>query len=885
MTLLPKPTLADRGVVALVALLSALVVVGTALGSGWLRTTADEMAAQAFAEAPYGARQVHVLYAEVRDRDIPADAATRLAGALAGDLAVLLGPPRSSVTTTEAVVEALPKQPRYSPSYLAVAAVPDARDHLRIVAGRFPRPGTTQVRLPRQLAASYDGPRRVPVVEVALERTAARAMDVGLGSYLDLLPRRYSPHAPDRLAMPRVVGLFKATTPYPSPLDDVGNLRRPAISDLPELSVVRAAALAADEATVLQAPWATRPDVRWTFDPTRLPDAAQAAAVVDDARRLAVQPWPAVHDSTVSTAMTGLGDLAAGFVDRRQASDTLAGLVLAALASAGLTLLLAAAAVLEWRRREVVAVLRARGAGTGRLVWLRGGEAVLAVAPGAAVAAVLLPLGHVALPDVGLALLAAAACAVLLTGPQVTPWRRIPERLRLPARDALQVVTVLVALGLGVALVDGGAQGGAADPLLLVLPVLLGAAGAVLVVRGVRVSAALGKLLAGRGRRLSPLVGTGQAAATAERLTVPAAALVLGLGSALLGTAVADTLQRGADRAAWSRLGADVRISQAQIDGAALDRIRDLPGVTTVAPVYAVHALLQTSVGRKPVQVLAVDPAALSAVTRQGPEQVDVPRPGGADGQQGGEPAGEVAALVSDDLELGAATARLDYAQADAWLSVAGRVSAVPGVTGDEPFVLVDADAFRSAVGRSLLRAQTVLVTGSPDVEEVEDVVHQAWPTAVVESGTRTAQSLLAEPVANRTLAVARASVAGSALVAVLAGFLAVALGGPLRRRTRAVLHALGAGPRQARGVSALEVLPATAAAAAAGVAAGLLLMGVLGRVADLDAMTQVQGAAVLHPDPSSWLWAGALLVAGLGLLLVAAWVAPGSRTVQEDPR
>lgn len=223
----------------------------------------------------------------------------------------------------------------------------------------------------------------------------------------------------------------------------------------------------------------------------------------------------------------------------------------------------------------------------------------------------------------------------------------------------------------------------------------------------------------------------------------------------------------------------------------------------------------------------------------------------------------------------------LEYAQADVPVRVAGRPARVPGLSDGESFVLVDAAAFRSAVGRSLLRAQTVLVAGTPDVEEVRDVVHAAWPTAVVESRAAAVEAVLDEPVASRTLAVARVSVVGSALVAVLAAFLAVALGGPLRRRTRAVLHALGTEPRQARWVSAVEVLPAVLAATAAAVAGALLLMAVLGRGASLDAMTGVQGGASLLPDGSSWLLAGGLLVAGLALLALAARVDAGT-TIDE---
>ena len=856
---LPRPTVADRGVLVLVSVLSLFIVVGTAAASAWLHTTADTMAADTFGQAPHTARQVYVYYAEVRDSEIPADAAETLDAALAPDLAELLGPPKHAVVVTEAVVEALPKQPQYSPSFLSVAALPDARELVRIVEGSYPRPGTTEVVLPRRLAATYDGPRRVPVIEVALERSAAEAMDIGVGAYLDLVPRRYSPDAPERLTVPRVSGLYEATAPYPSPLDDLDNLRRPAISELPELSVVRAAALAADEQTVLQAPWPAEPEVRWTFDPDGVPTAEEAEAVVDDARLLAVQPWPPVHESAASTAVTKVGDLATAFVEQRRASDTLAALVLAALAAAALALLVAAAAVLEARRREVADVLRARGAGTGQLVLLRGGEALLVVLPGLLVVAALLLWGPVAVPDVVPALVAATACAVLLTAAQVAPWRRLPERVRLPARDALQIVTVLLALGIGAVLLTRDSLT-ATDPLLLTFPALVGAAGAVLVVRGVRLATALLRSVAVRGRRLTSLVGISQAAATAQHVTLPVVAVVLGLASALLATAVDDTLQRGADRAAWARLGADVRVSEARIDQAQLERLRQLPGVAEAAPVYSVEALLHTVTGRQPVRVLAVDAEAFADATARGPEEIVVPRSSGD----------EVTALASSDLVLEDAATTLQYAQAEVPLRVTTRTDVLPGVTDGESFVLVDVAAFRAAVGRSLLRAETVLVVGEPDPAEVARVVHAAWPTAVVMSRSQAAEAALDESVASRTLAVARAGVVGSAAVAVLAAALAVALGGPLRRRTRAVLHALGTEPRQARWVSALEVLPAMVASALVAMGAAVLLMAVVGKGASLDALTGAETGSSLAPAASSWLGAAALLAGGIVLLTTA---------------
>jgi hypothetical protein len=366
---LPRPTVADRGAVALVAVLSTFIVLGAAGSATWLRHTADDMAAEVFEGAAHPARQVQVFYNEVGDEQVPADAGVTLEQSLAPSLRAVLGPPRHAVTTTEAILEALPKQPRYSPSYLSVVGIPDARSMVEMVQGSFPRPGFSTEVLPAELASTYDGPREVAVVEVALQRRAAEALQTPVGTYLDLVPLRYRGGRTDERTLLRVSGVYEAAVPYPSPLDDVDNVRRPAISTLPEFTLVRAAGLAADDETVLQAAWMTEPEIRWTFDPDRTPTAEQAEAVVTDARRLAVQAWPPVVTSVASTASTGLGELGSSYVAERDASNTSAALMLAALGAAALALLLAAAALLEARRREVNDVLGARGASTLRGCW------------------------------------------------------------------------------------------------------------------------------------------------------------------------------------------------------------------------------------------------------------------------------------------------------------------------------------------------------------------------------------------------------------------------------------------------------------------------------------------------------------------------------------
>ncbi|MGE5720330.1 MAG: hypothetical protein ACM3XQ_10680, partial [Nocardioidaceae bacterium] len=320
--LLPRPTVAERGVVALVALLCAFIIVGASGASGWLRVTADDMAAQVFGEARHPARQLQVFYSEVSDPTVPPDAGAAVEDSLAPALDAVLKPPRHTVVTMEAVPRPMPARPATDPGFLTVAGFPDVEDLADIVEGSFPRRGSHKELLPADVAAAFDGPRRVWVVEVALEQSASKKMNLPVGTYLDLVTRGYR-NMPGDIVVLRVSGTYKAAAPYPSALDDVDNARAPAVSTMPEATLVRTAALAADDLTVLEATWPSDPEVRWTFDPDGAPTAEEADAVVGEARRLSVQPWPQVLDNKGSVSGTGIGDLGSSFVDERDASNTL----------------------------------------------------------------------------------------------------------------------------------------------------------------------------------------------------------------------------------------------------------------------------------------------------------------------------------------------------------------------------------------------------------------------------------------------------------------------------------------------------------------------------------------------------------------------------------
>ncbi len=857
-------TRAHRGLVLLLTLLCGVLTVATALTASWLSSTADDLSASAFRDALHPATQVQVTYTAVRDDSVPEGAAQEVAAAVAPALGEVLTEPRHAVTTIQMVPKVLPARPG-EPAYLAVAGFPDAADLVDVVEGRMPEPGDPVTALPPAVAAEYDGPARAPVVEVVLQEDAAAELDVPVGSWVALSGASYYGSDQARTAVLHVVGTVRAADGYPSPLDDVDALRAPFVSDTPELNLVRATALAADEQTVLEATWEQDTDLRFSFDLAGSPTAEQAAVLVEEGRKAGLQAWPQVVESASGTATTGIGGIADTVVDQRTTSDGLVVLVVTALGAAALVLLLATAGVLAVRREPVTAVVRARGAGTGWFARHRGVEALLLVLPGWVMALALAPGAWV------LAAVAALGCAALVTAAQTV---RVPgDQLGLVLRDSVQLGVVVLAGG-AVALVMLGGDLAADDPVLLLAAPLVGAGTAVAVMRLLTVMLGAGRALARRTRAATGLVSLSQSVAVAQRVVLPATALVLAASAGVLAVAVTDSLHRGAADAGWEQVGADVTVTANGLDDATVARVADLPGVTGVASVFTAGSVsLDTRGGVEGVTVLGVDPAALASVGEERLRGLSLPAP--VDG--------EVAGVLSPDLQLDDDRASLRYAQDLVGVRVVDRIDRVPGVTEGESFLLVDRADLSDAVGRPLDLSTHVLVAGDVDPAAVREVVRERDPAATVTTRAAVAEQRLADEAVARTLAMTR--VAGVVAI-VLAGFavlLATGLGAPVRRRSAAVLHAIGGDARGGLRAGVLGLLPVVAGACLAAAVSGALLSLLAGSGFDLAGLTGTLARQPVRPSGGSALAVLGVLTSLLLLAAAAAGATGSRRTTSTD--
>ncbi|MFA1548663.1 FtsX-like permease family protein [Actinomadura chokoriensis] len=585
-------------------------------------------------------------------------------------------------------------------------------------------------------------------------------------------------------------------------------------------------------------------------------DAGDAGAMAGDlgAFRSAVQGRAGFVPCVVVTA---LDDRLTEFAGRLHTARSVLGLAFGGLAAVAAGVLLLAAGLLGERLRPVLGTMRARGASLRQLAAPACGLTALAVLPSAL-------LGYLAgrLLDAGppqpvsLYAIAALAVAALLV-PAAMVWRErggglgpVADRrddlvAGRPSTRRLVLDVLLVALALiGVVLLrERGASAGT-DPLVAAVPVLLGAALGVIVLRAYPylLRAAVPAL-----RRRSGAVGfLGLARAARQNLVGALPLVVLLLAATVAGfTATVDTaLRDGQVRASWSEIGGDARIEAGPLDDAALARIRSLPGVTGALPARVI-TYVSTSSDPAPMTVVGVD---LDAYRELAPAVPGIPSHSGV----------YLSPLAARTMGTGAVTLnRPGMSPID--VKPAGQIEHLPGQEPGTAFVVVP---YKLIAGEKGFASQ-VFVTGHPDVKDLR----AAAPGRDVLLRQDALRAMTDVPM----VIVVHETFRDGALIGGAFGLLAVLLvlvvGARARAGTVAHLRALGLSRRQSRGLALVEIAPVLLCAVGAGWVLGLLLPEITGPVVDLRPYTD--GFAVTAHVPG---WPA--LLGLVGALLLAAAVA-----------
>lgn len=796
-----------------------------------------------------------------------ADAQTAGAGpALRG----LLSGARFAVERPEVEIERGARAPDIAQMSLSLLIDPSLPDRVRWVAGAAPAPYDAGAAAGRPLA---DAAADLPAVEIGLSAAAAEALRWDVGETRRSVDRSF----PVDL---RLSGTFEAVDPDDGSWRHLPSALGASVVDDPNAGVLVTGVGFADPGALaaLVVPNGTTTRYWHPLDASGVAGADREALIADLQR---VRADEGLRSGTTDVLVAGRA--------REATVTSLLDVLAVGMSGAAVGVLWLAAVLAVERRRSALALLRARGASgaavrglvaaQGLLVSLPAGAAgialgVLAV-PGATRPADLLPAAAAVLAPMVLLAVAAGRVAGRAgradLGSRPWRWRWVAEVLVVVAA----VVSVVVTGQRGL----GGATGatGGADPLVSVLPVVLGLAAAVLVLRLYPwpVRGLLG--LVRRRPGAAGFLGAAQAARSPAAGLVPVVALVLGVATVALSAVTLSTVGAGSERSAVRSTGADVRLDltarTASGGGLTPEQVAAAGDVDGVAAVAAVG-----DAGRRTVEigrtsgtaaVVVVDAAALAEVQAGLPGVAALPEALARAGAGGALPA-----LVADGLDAGgdeAVTVLVGARAEPVDLDAAGAAREVPGVVTGQSWVLVDSAAWSARTGTEAV------------VDRLLVRVERGADPAQVAAALTTA---LDDPLTVRTVAAARAELDRSVLVTgtrtallvvtgvsalLCAGVLGLLLltGAPARGRTTALLRTLGAPVSVGRGLVAAEVAGPVVVSALG----GLLVAAVLPRLvlgsADLRLFTGAAERADLVVDPAT-----VAAVAAAGLVVCAAALA-----------
>ncbi|MGI5270386.1 FtsX-like permease family protein [Nonomuraea sp. CA-218870] len=821
-------------------LLAVLTVAACLLVSGLPRTTQasfDEALRRALAAAPAVETdltvvgEVAVREGELRERARFEAADRRWRGFLPATLRPLIRPDGHMSAKTVRT----PVTGSSGTTFVNLGWLSDADRRVDWVAGRRPgAPSTTSV-----------AGTTVPVIEVGVAEEATRTMGLRVGQTRALGDSTHT--------VVRIVGVFRAVDPgdrawsHDQDILHVGHV----VSQL-GAEEFHTTTLMSDEGLAGLRSIGRNLTYRWILPlderAVSAQDVQDVSAAVAEFRR-----WPAFErtGTTSYRVITGLSPLLGDFQGALSAAQTVMYLTLGGLLAVALGVIALGVRLLTDRMADTLAVARARGGSLRQVAAAGAALTALAVGPAALAGyalAFLLPGPAPPVVHAGPALVVVVAVAYAVTRVVLAHRTPLPERrddvvaARPSARrltsEALAVVLALAGVYL---LRTRGLSGDARqDPFLLLIPVLLTVAAALVTMRCYPYPLRLLVRLSRSGRAAVPFLGLTRAARARSTGALPVLILLPALSVSVFAATIAEGIAATQLAASWQKVGAPIKLtSDVDIPADAIARVRDAAGVEQVALALTGRAQI-TATGERPLAI-AVELEEWRRVVGDAP--VELPTLSGS-----------ASALLSPGLG-GRGTFEIMWL-APAELTTQGLIDSLPGFDPGGQFLLVPREVLPWPA------ANTLLIKGDAAPADLARLV----PSATVETQERALAAIRADPLTGTvrtTLLVVTVALGLYALVAIA---LSLVVGAPERARAVSLLRTLGLSDRQAVRLTLLESLPLTVITALAGLALGLGLPAALGPGVDMSSYAGGLPVGDFPPGPLTPL----ALTAGLVLCALA---------------
>ncbi|MFI6600428.1 hypothetical protein ACIBHX_29645 [Nonomuraea sp. NPDC050536] len=580
-------------------------------------------------------------------------------------------------------------------------------------------------------------------------------------------------------------------------------------------------------------------------------------AAVNDFGRVAM--LQAVGSTSQYRLDSGLAKLLGDFLVAMATAQTVMYLVLGGLLVVALGVIVLAVQLLASRLDTALALMRARGGSLWTVAGTGAGVVALAVIPATlagyaasyAVPGPVLPIVHIA-PVLVLVTAVGFAWGSLAMAHR-TPLHSARSDVVTARPSARRITLEVLVVGLALVgayllrtrgLTTNVAEDGQ-DPFLLLVPIALTVAAALIILRCYPYPLKLVVRLASRRRTAVPFLGLTRAARAGFGSVLPVLILLPALAVSVFAAVVSDGIGQTQVLASWQRIGAPVKVSLSrEIPADAIERIRRVPGVTGVVPAQA--DTVQIGFGGQRADILAVDLGRWRQLLGNAP--ISLPMPGSVSG---------IPALVSPDLR-GRGTFEIGW-QSRLKVTTAGVITSLPGFFTEGKYLVVPYETNRRPAPNTLLIGGDVdpaAITSAARIPELE-VQSRAQTLAAIQNDPLTA-------TVRQVLLITMIALTCYALVAVI---VTLVVGAADRARALSFLRTLGLSARQAQLLTVLEISPMIVMTALAGLALGLGLPAALGPGVDLS--VYAGGLTVGQFGPSSVtpvaLAAGVTAVAVLG--------------------
>jgi putative ABC transport system permease protein len=830
----------------------------------------------------------------------------------------LIGDRQMAIDSTEFSTQLVSaKQPLDYPLYLKLRHQTGLASHIRITDGRLPgAPGSVLARpgwLPVPGVSLPGGALvELPLVEVAVSRETAGSDRLTVGqrfvAHVTREPptRRFNqqPEPGAGYAVVDIVGVFDVVDPDAAFWYGDVNLQRPTITGTADAQQVHATALMAPESYAALADRSVVFSYEWRyfFNPDSV-DAGELTVLSDAVRRVKAD-YPAFLGAQGSgTAVrTGLDTVLTAFVNQRRLSEAILAVVTIGLAAMAAVVIGLLAALMGDRRRAATVLQRGRGASAGQIIGGQVAEALLLGVPSAAVgllgATLLIPSRDTSAAPVAAALVALAV-AVLMTAAALPYARRTLGQLERnevslarvnPRRRIFEgLVVVLAVIGIvllrrrGLTAAGAGSEASGFDPFLAAVPVLLGVAVGLVVLRLYPLPVRIVAWLASLGRGFVTVFALRRVGREAGAVHLPLLVLLLTIAIGVFSSVVMSSIERGQVVTAWQQVGAPYR-AEAAVYGTLpndLD-LSQVDGVRGAARAYILPDVTFDMQGTASGSAVldAVDVDGLARVTAGTPADPHLPLPLVAEAPRDaavGSDAAPIMAVVSKRAPLGSHVMsrgdRFELLVDGAWTSfeVAEARDTFPGIAPGRAFVVVSLEHLQASRPTRPLPITTVFLAADPSAE---GAIRAALPAGGAPPHLASQSAVLADLHASPLVGAVSAGFGLGLLVAALYSALAVVvaliLTAAARSRDLTFLRTLGLTGRQSIGLTVVEHLPSVLLAVLIGIGLGVGLAVLLEPGLDLRAFA---GQTILVPLSVDWIAVGVLALA-LATVVAAAVLA-----------